>query len=185
MTRRTLLSFFWLLCGLGSAAAAESPTVPHVDDPANRVEAVKGWALATEARLAAFEKASGIRILVQFHAAQPAPGEDKNPGDYMRALATRLGVIRKGILAVSFAGDPDWRVWIGDELAPKFVGRPGSAKEFTESGAMHKAKEAFLAGAELLETKKSAGPGAPDPGAKLLTLQADALLDGLSTVFAP
>jgi hypothetical protein len=82
-------------------------------------------------------------------------------------------------------------VWIGDALTPKFVGRPGTATEFTENGAMHKAKEAFLAGAmakadaDLLEAKKSGGVPAQDALSKLLTLQADAILDGLCTVFAP
>ena len=103
----------------------------------------------------------------------------------MRALATKLGVIKGGVLVGFFADDPDWRVWIGDDLTPKFVGKPGDAKQFTESGEMHTAKEAFLTGslakadAAFAALQKAAPPGAPPGLVRHVALQADALIDGL------
>jgi hypothetical protein len=102
----------------------------------------------------------------------------------MRDLATKLGVIRDGVLVVYFADDPDWRVWIGDELTPRFVGKAGTAEEFTASGAIHETKEALLkeslAQAEdtLAWLKKAAPKQVPPAGLKIV-LQADALADDL------
>ena len=187
---RKLIFLLGAALGIGLAprvmpAAVEPPLFAHIDDPGRLVTADTSWASAADASLAAFERSSGIRILVQFHVKPPPEEEDRQPGNYMRGLATRLGVIKKGVLVVHFAGDPDWRVWVGDELTPVFVGKPGTAKEFTESGAMHDAKEAFLgasmakAAGQLAELKKSFGPDRPLPPGKLLTLQADALIEGL------
>jgi len=86
-----------------------------------------------------------------------------------------------------FAEDDHWRVWIGDELTPRYVGKSGTAKEFTDSGAMHEVKEAFLKSAQAtgdadFEKQKAslaaAKQPAPPPGQRI-KLQADALLDGL------
>ncbi len=172
------------LLGIPHPCAAE-PAAPRIDDPALLAASDVAWAGAAEARLADFERATGITILVQFHPKSPPPDEDRLPGAYMRALSTRLGVIRRGVLMVYFADDPDWRVWVGDELTPVFVGKPGTAAEFTASGAMHQAKEAYLAAslaradAAFAALGKSAPPGKPVPQGRRLALQADALVEGM------
>ena len=105
----------------------------------------------------------------------------------MRGLATKLGTARDGALAVYFADEDDWRVWIGDELTARFAGQGGTAAELTRSGAMHEAKEAFLkaareAGEKSLREQQAAaakgGQPAPPPGQRI-KLQTDAILDGL------
>ncbi len=157
---------------------------PHFDDPGRLLPAGSAWAQGLESKLATFERTSGINVIVRLQLKSPAEAEDKVPGAYMRDLATKLGVIRDGVLVVYFADDPDWRVWIGDELTPRFTGKAGTAKEFTESGAMHEAKEAFLketmakADLTLAWLKKAAPREEPPPGMKI-ALQADALADGL------
>ena len=107
----------------------------------------------------------------------------KSRGLHAVALAKRQGVINAGVLMVHFADDPDWRVWIGDDLTPKFVGRPGDAREFTETGAMHKAKEAYLnaAMAKAKLASDNASRSNPDKGAatRKAWSQTDALVDGL------
>jgi hypothetical protein len=175
-------------CGSGpSATQAQAPklsTKTFVDDPAQAVVGDARWASDVQARLATIERTNNVTILVQFHAKSPPADEDKNPGDYMRALATRLGVIEGGVLMVHFGDDPDWRVWIGDDLTPRFVGRPGDAKAFNESGAMHEAKEAYL-NAAMAKAKKAfdtTGKSETDKDAaarRVLELQTDALVDGL------
>lgn len=103
----------------------------------------------------------------------------------MRALAGKLGVDRRGALAVYFADEDEWRIWLGDESTPAFVGRAGTAKEFTDSGAMHEAKEAFLKAAratgeaDFARQQKAAPPDRPPTPQQRIKLQADALLDGL------
>jgi len=158
----------------------------HIDDPGRIATADTKWSSDMDSRLDAFEASTGVRILLQFHAKSPPELEDKQPGAYMRALSTKLGVIKGGVLVVFFADDPDWRVWVGDDLTPRFVGKPGNAKQFTESGEMHNAKEAFLTGslakadAAFAALQKAAPAGSPPGPGRHLALQADALIEGLA-----
>lgn len=174
-----------LVCGLTLSLLRAAGTVRPVDDPGNLLPSDPPVRTALEEKLARFERASGVRILVRLQAKSPSAEEDKVPGAYMRAMAGRLGVATRGVLAVYFADEDDWRVWIGDELTPVFVGRPGTAKAFTESGAMHEAKEAFLkatfaqADAAFAARQKSAPAGEAPSRARKLGFQADALVDGL------
>jgi len=183
-----------LLLGTHPIAAAPSapPVTPNVVDEAGSVVADASWARALQAKLDAFERQTHIKVLVQYHAKSPPDAEDVHPGHYMRALSTKLGSIKQGILMVHFGDDPDWRVWIGDDLTPKFVGKPGTAKDFTESGAMHEAKEAMLTAAMKQAADAFAKTNQPVPEVKdpanphwpaLVRLQTDALVDGLKAKF--
>jgi hypothetical protein len=105
----------------------------------------------------------------------------------MRGLAEKLGTARDGALAVYFADDDSWRVWIGDALTARFVGRPGTAQELTASGAIHEVKEALLKAAQergnadfhrQQATAAAAQQPAPVPGQRV-KLQTDAILDSL------
>ncbi len=136
------------------------------------------WVQSIESRLADFERAAKIKVLMRGHAASPSEAEDNQPGAYMRALSAKLGVAQTGVLAVYFADVQEWRVWFGDELAPRFVGKPGTAKEFTESGAMHDAKEAWLTEVFAQADKAFAARSATE-GRVLAQFQAEALIDGL------
>ena len=133
-----------LVCGLALPLLRAAGTAPDLGDPGNLLPLDPPVRTALEEKLARFERTSGMKIIVRLQAKSPSAEEDKVAGAYMRAMAGRLDVAARGVLAVYFADEDDWRVWIGDELTPVFVGRPGTAKEFTESGVMHEAKEAFL-----------------------------------------
>lgn len=189
--------FAWLAAGLGSVvlAAAEpaqrtgaplSARLP-VLDPA-RLLADGGGPTAAEltTKLSELERRTGLQVLLRFHAQSPSAEEDKVPGAYMQSLAKQLGTARAGVLMVYFADEDDWRVWIGDDLTARFVGRPGTAKEFTESGAMHEAKEEFLkkalaaADATFKARQAKAPVGEADAKALRRGLQAEALIDGLA-----
>ncbi|HZZ20667.1 MAG TPA: hypothetical protein VFE25_14930 [Opitutaceae bacterium] len=181
-----------VVLGAGNVSAAgNAPQLtPNVVDESADVSQDTAWLGRLQASLGAIQSNEGIRVLVQFHAKSPPDNEDQHPGDYMRALSAKLGVIQQGILMVHFADDPDWRVWIGDGLTPKFVGKPGNAKEFTENGEMHDAKEAVLTTAMADAARKYALLNLPKMDAKtpasgvLLRLQAGAIVDGLKAKFA-
>jgi hypothetical protein len=190
--KHVCLLFLVVVLGVtGVSAGGRTPQVtPNVVDESGDVSQDAGWVSHLQATLDGFERDQGIRVLVQFHAKSPSDDEDRVDGAYMRALSKKLGVIQRGILMVHFGDDPDWRVWIGDELTPKFVGKPGNAVEFTENGSMHKAKEAVLTAAiagaaskyALLNLPK-ADPKMPASGV-LLRLQTDAIIDGLKAKFS-
>ena len=173
---------------LGLAAFALSPLLLaaeptlHIDDPDRMLPA--DTEQSVEAKLAGFEQTAGVRMIVQFHAKSPSAEEDKVPGAYMHALAAKLDVARHGVLVVYFADDPDWRVWIGDELTARFAGKPGTVRELTDSGAIHDAKEAMLTAAR---GKAEAGfKKSPTPTpAQHLALQTDALIEALFARLRP
>jgi hypothetical protein len=163
-------------------------------DPDGILPAEPPRARAFNHKLANVERALGLRIVARFRARSPTPAEDAVPGAFMRGLAEQLGTARDGALAVYFAEDDEWRVWVGDALVGRFAGRTGTAAELTADGSMHEAKEAFLAAAqarakeELAEQVRAAAAKpdtpAPPPGQRV-KLQADAILDGLIRHLAP
>ncbi|WP_415908038.1 hypothetical protein [Oleiharenicola sp. Vm1] len=138
--KRLLLFLLVLAAGLRAAEA------PRVSDPSGVLPPAAVAAL--EAQAVEFERATGVQLRVAFHAQSPTAQEDEVPGAYMKALAGRIGTAEGGVLAVYFADDPDWRLWIGDALTERFARRKGTVAELTENRAIHDAKEAVFAAAK-------------------------------------
>ena len=186
---KLLLVSLVLLFGLTGLRAAESTA--HLGDSSQLLAAETDWMKNCETKLAEYERLTGIRILVQFHLKSPSEQEDRKPGAYMHALARKLGVDRRGVLVVYFHDDPDWRVWIGDELTNAFTGKTGTVQELTASEAIHNVKEAMLttahaqADAEIERAQKSAPAGKTLSAAQRLEVHADALLQALKAKLAP
>ena len=166
-----------LISGMSAASAAEA----HLVDPAGMLGDDAAWLEAQEARLVAFEAKTGIRVVVEFHAKSPSEEEDTGPGVYMRGVSTRLGLSEGGVVLVHFADEPDWRAWFGDALVSRWVGRPGTAAEFTADDSMHNAKERWLVDA--FERVRTTLAGLPETRrfdrANRVRLETAALLDGL------
>ena len=103
----------------------------------------------------------------------------------MHGLAKSLGVAQRGVLVVYFADEDDWRIWFGDETVPEFVGRKGTARELTENGAIHEAKEAFLASSaakakvELAARNDAPGAEQREITARRIRTNATAIIEGL------
>lgn len=179
--------FFVLLMALVSAVIVQATQADHIDDPTGMLRVAD--AMQLEGRLAQLQKDTGIRAVLRFHEHLPAPEEDNAPGVYMRGLSTQLGLIEDGVLAVYFADEKEWRVWIGNTLAARFAGREGTAAELTESGAMHDAKEAwmeqvFAAAEKAWAEWNKIAHGIPRPEEKV-RFEAQALVAGLKARFAP
>lgn len=191
MNRRNLLPALGVLmcCLANLTLRAAEAQVAYVDDPAAMLPQDPPAAATLAQHLAAFESSSEVRILVRFHAHSPSAEEDAKPGVYMRALAGNLGVAEGGVLAVYFADEDDWRMWIGDNLTAKFAGQPGTAAELTANGAIHDAKEKFFetttvaARAVLAVMQKSAPPDAPLTPAHRIHVQAETIVSELMDRF--
>lgn len=172
------------------SGADEPGPAAHFDDPDAILPVVPPRARGFNIKLANFERATGLRIVARLSAKPPPPAEDEVAGAYMKALATRLGVAKAGVL-VAYLGEDDWRVWIGDDLVPAFLGRPVAPGDLGEGGALHDAKESLMttalkAGdAAYAEQQRTAPADRPPPAGQRIKLQTDALLDALLLRFEP
>ncbi|MEO6005874.1 MAG: hypothetical protein ABIZ04_25865 [Opitutus sp.] len=190
----------WILFGVrlgaaiiwvGSALGQSTVAPKHVADPAHLLPRDPSAAERVETTLTAFERSSGLRVLVQLQVNSPTAEQDKVPGAFMHRLAESLGVAQRGVLVVYFAEEDDWRIWFGDETASAFVGRPGTARELTENGAIHEAKEAFLtacaaqAKAEVAALNSKPGVDPRDITAQRIRANATAIVDGLIEKLRP
>jgi hypothetical protein len=175
-----LSTILFLALSLGvSALNAASGEPSHIDDPGGLATSDTAWAVGTERRLRAIESVSGIRVVLQFHAKSPTAQEDAVAGAYMKSIATSLGIAKKGVLIVYFADDPDWRIWVGDDLTSRFAGISGSAAELTASGGIHKAKEAYLESSVAKADAEFKSTPGPSSVSRRIGLEANTLLDNL------
>lgn len=171
--------------------AAEPGPAAHFDDPAGLIPIQPPRAKNFNYKLANVERATGIRVVARLLPKSPAEAEDAVAGAWMKALAEKLGVAKRGALAVYFADEDDWRVWIGDESTAAFLGRPAGAADLAEGAAFHDAKEAFLAAARAegaaayAKQQASAPADRPPPPGQRIKLQADAVLDQLILKLEP
>ncbi len=174
-----------------TAGATKDPSsTSHFDDPQKLLPTEPPRAKNFNYKLANFERTTGVRIVARLFKDAPPAAEDNVPGKFMRALATKLGVARDGVLVAHFADD-DWRVWIGDNLTARFVGHPVTAADLGEDGALHQVKEKLLDTAQaegdaaFAAQQKSSPPDKRPPPAQHLKLQTDAVLDALLLKLEP
>jgi cyclophilin family peptidyl-prolyl cis-trans isomerase len=173
-----------------TGSADPGPTA-HFDDPANLIPTEPPRAKNFNYKLANFERTTGVRLVARLFPHSPTEAEDAVPGAYMKHLATQLGVARRGALAVYFADEQDWRLWLGDDSVAAFLGRPPGAADLGPDGALHDAKMAFIAtavagaNAAYARQQQSSPPDRQPPPTQQLKLQVDALLDGLILKLEP
>jgi cyclophilin family peptidyl-prolyl cis-trans isomerase len=166
-----------------STKTEPGPTA-HFDDPDGILPTEPPRARGFNFKLANFERFTGLRIVARLSAKAPPAAEDELAGAYMKSLAQKLGVIRTGVLVAYFADD-DWRIWFGDEVVSRFLGRPVSPGDLGEGGALHDAKEALITealkkGDEAFAAQQKSDPiDRPPPPGQRIKLQTDALLDAL------
>jgi cyclophilin family peptidyl-prolyl cis-trans isomerase len=173
------------------SGSAEPGPAAHFDDPAGLIPVEPPRARNFNYKLANFERVTGVRIVARLQAKSPTEAEDAVPGAYMRALAEKLGVAKRGALAVYFADEKDWRVWLSDEAVNTFLGRPATPADLGPDGAVHQLKTAFIdaavaeGDAAYARQQKSSPPDRQPPPAQNLKLQVDAILDGLILKLEP
>ncbi|HUL54484.1 MAG TPA: peptidylprolyl isomerase [Opitutaceae bacterium] len=160
---------------------APGPTAPF-DDPDHLLPADPPRAKNFNYKLANFERATGLRLAARvFRTFQPeAAGQTVNA--FRGELAHRLGVDKRGALALYFADRDLWTLWIGDEQLPVF--NPAGLK-------LHARKLEFIAAARSRASEAQAyaqrinGPDHPLTDGQRLKLFTDEILDGLISLFEP
>ena len=167
-----------------AGAKAPGPTA-HFDDPHKILPTEPPRAQNFNYKLANFERITGVKIVGRMFPKIPDAKTDEVAGATMRALAEKFGTAKSGVTVAYFAADEDWRVWIGDDLVSAFLGRPATAADLGDGGALHDIKTAMLdaaiasGDAAFAAQKKSAPADQPPAAAQRIKLQTDALLDAL------
>ncbi len=181
-----LAAFDALAAGKKKYSAAKEPGPEAAfDDPQKLLPTEPPRAKAFNYKLANVERAIGVKIRARLFAKSPTAAEDAVPGQFMRALAKKLGTEKSGAVVAYFADEKDWRVWIGDDLTSTFLGRSATPADLADDGTFHAVKDALLtaaqtAGDAAFEKQKAAAPAdKPVPASQQLKLQTDALLDAL------
>ncbi|MSU46337.1 MAG: peptidylprolyl isomerase [Lacunisphaera sp.] len=186
----------------GSFAALATKVAPYAgpatpgpeaffDDPAGLIPVEPPRAKNFNFKLANFARTTGVRVIGRLFAQSPTEAEDAVPGAYMHTLTQKLGVDKHGALAVYFADEKDWRMWLSDEAADIFLGHHANPADLAPDGPLHKLKTSFIetamteGDAAYARQQKAAPPDKQPPPAQQLKLQADALLDRLILQLEP
>ena len=159
---------------------AEPGPVAFFDDPDHLLPTEPKRARAFNFKLANFARISGHKLFVRLLAKAPPDTEDRKLSSHVQALAAQLGIERDGVLLVYVADRDEWKLWIGDDLLPLVMGRPGNVNEFMRGGALHVRKQELLA-----EAKKQLAAQSTDSAAQRLKLACDAALASLLTALMP
>ena len=165
--------------------AAEPGAAAHCDDPDKLLPVDPPRAKNFNFKLANFEHVTGVKIAARLLAQSPPDTDGRKLSAYLRDLAEKLGVAKTGALALYVADRDEWKLWIGDDSAPAFMGRAGTVKDFMQGGAFHEAKQAFLAAArtrgdaDFATLQQTAAADRPPLPGQRLKFQTDAVLDGL------
>jgi cyclophilin family peptidyl-prolyl cis-trans isomerase len=164
------------------AGQAEPSPTAHFQDPDGLLPVEPPRAKYFNYKLANFERATGVKICARIYRTfQPAaPGEKIN--DLRGRLARELGVEKRGALALYFADQDDWSLWIGDQQVPAFNPRGLN---------LHECKQAFVAAARArakaaeTDVQRMTGPGKPLIAAQRQKLFVDEIVDGFIQLFEP
>jgi cyclophilin family peptidyl-prolyl cis-trans isomerase len=177
-------SFASLAAGARKYAGAPEPGASaHFDDPDALLPADPPRAKYFNFKLANFERATGLKVAGRLIAKSPPDTDGRKLNAFLRELAVKLGVDRTGALFLYVADRDEWKLWIGDDTAAAFMGRPGTVKDFMADGAFHVAKQGLLdtarasGDAEFARQHAAAAPDRPPPPGQRLKLQTDAVID--------
>lgn len=173
------------------AGAAKKAILPHFEDAESLLPLDPPRALNFQRKLANYERGTGMKIYARLYKKFEPETPDQRPGNQAVELAQQLGLPANAVLAVYFSDIAQWGLWIGDDAMPKFIGHPDPAKDLTPRGALHQAKQDFLAAtktqAEIYtaEAAKASPPDKPLTDAQKIKYQVDAVLDALILKFEP
>lgn len=165
---------------------AEPGPAAHFHDPDHLLPAEPPRALAFQRKLANFERATGQKIYVRLLAKFAPEKPQQSPGRLAGSMAKQLGLPAPSALAVYFADQDQWGLWLGEAYLPAFTGKAGAELQaMLHDGSLHRAKESFFTAARqaaavaTVDYATSLPAGQDVPPAQKLKLQVDAVIDAL------
>jgi cyclophilin family peptidyl-prolyl cis-trans isomerase len=164
------------------------PDAPF-DDPDKILPTEWGRARAFNYKLVNFERFTGQKIAARVFAKRPDAAAGDQLEEYLRSEAVRLGVNKRGALAMYFADLDEWQLRFGEETTAQFAGRTSVAEILVSGKSPERFRSELLA---LAKTKASAAiaqaeksSDKPVPAGQKIKLKVDAVLDQLIFALEP
>ena len=160
------------------------PDAPF-DDPDKILPAEWDRAKNFNYKLVNLERFTGIKLAARVYAKPPAATQSGQLDAWLAKEAARLGVAKRGALAIYFADQDQWHIRIGEESASHFLQTGPNGEKATPATSVPAAvddllKAASVRSAEMIAAMiKRLPPEDPMTDARRIKLKADAVLDGL------
>jgi len=140
-------------------------------------------------KLANFERFTGQRIFARLFATTPEEAQGEKLDGCLKALAEKMNMDKTGALAVYFADQDRWKVWVAPGSVTSFIAGPrnpdGTKEPIPAGTTLDQAMESFLKttgqrAAQFIEAAaKSAPADQPLSAGQKIKFQVDAVLDEL------
>jgi len=136
-------------------------------------------------KLVNFERFTGTKLAARVYAQPPAEAAGDKLDAWLAREATRLGVAKRGALAIYFAKPDQWHIRIGTDSGAHFLATDALGEKSTPSSSVNEAVRQLLAAANTRSAETIAAmikrlpPEDPMTDGRRIKLKADAVLDGL------
>jgi cyclophilin family peptidyl-prolyl cis-trans isomerase len=158
------------------------------DDPDQLLPANIPRASDFNHKLANFERFTGERIIARLISKTPDAAKSEKRETFLRALAEKMQVDKRGALVVYLGDQDEWLIRIAPQSAASFIAGPrasdGTKPAVGNDKTLGAALEEYLGtakhqGDEFIATAMKAATGQSVSAGQKLKLQTDAILDGL------
>jgi cyclophilin family peptidyl-prolyl cis-trans isomerase len=164
------------------------PDAPF-DDPDKILPTEWGRARTFNYKLVNFERFTGQKIVARVFAKRPAEAAGDSLEDYLKSEATRLGVNKRGALAIYFADLDEWQLRFGEETTAEFATRTSVAEILVSGKTPERFRSELLALARTKATQAIAqaekSTDKPVAAGQKVKLKVDAVLDQLIFALEP
>ena len=136
-------------------------------------------------KLVNFERFTGIKLSARVFAKAPPAAQGDKLEAYVQKEAKRLGVLKRGALALYFASEDKWQIRIGDDSAKHFLQTNAIGEKSTPSASVEEALQKLLEAASVRSAQAIATlharltPDDPMTEGRKIKLKTDAALDGI------
>lgn len=136
-------------------------------------------------KLVNFERFTGTKLAARVYAQPPAEAAGDKLDAWLARETARLGVAKRGALAIYFAKPDQWHIRIGTDSVAHFLATDALGEKSTPSSSVNEAVRQLLAAANTRSAETIAAmikrlpPEDPMTDGRRIKLKADAVLDGL------
>ena len=160
--------------GVKYTGEPEPGPAAHFDDPAKVLPQDVPRAKNFNYKLNNLQRAIGLKVYARVYPTFSPEDVTQTPMAFTQNLAGSLGIYQNGALAVYFADQDRWFLWVGDDLAPAF--NPEKNRLTNVKNTLFETVKTKAAG-YTEQARQLRGPDHPLTPADLAKFSVDAMLD--------